>query len=595
MIAAENVGIPTVGLYIGWPGASLKNDQFLSFWNREPIADTVGNGDLVGVMRDILKAAKGPKYDDENSHAVVIGHSFGGLVLERVAIQLLSEQLKDTNMDAPSPADLFLLINEAGVATIARPFLLELQKKGVSYEDKQGNAYPLLLSMTTLGDVATEFAYPGGEFLSFNRRTPETYTPSDIFGQTSSLPYDLLTAAHMVALQSHQIVPFLTPAACKLPITLGDQLKQPIPKLPSYCMNPVCQNRLNVTPYWIMPLPQVFVPDHSSGLPRQPAGFDSLGSAPLFQSHAEQDPDHTDEGQGRLQSGDDGAPESRAATPEEGGAMTRRGALSALGASAVSSMQAFAGPPHPEELSKPYGWVAERIQKRTVYVRGSGRRVIVLLHEINGLSPGCVDFGVELASHGFKVYMPLLFGHVLQDSLILGSIESCWLGGFRCTSPGTEKDTKPVIWVRDFVASLDESADAIGVIGMCETGAYPLATMRRESNVKAVVLSQPALPISQERQRDVGISPEAMKEAKEERYSDPRLPFQGGTRSRLATDLEFLQNYFEGQLKPHPLDGPADFHQTWSHRLHAVLTGPFDGIREQARHEAIRFLESWVR
>src|SRR5579872_605189 len=45
----------------------------------------------------------------------------------------------------------------------------------------------------------------------------------------------------------------------------------------------------------------------------------------------------------------------------------------------------------------------------TVYVKGTGPAVL-LLHELNGLSPMCIDFAREIAANGFAVYMPLLFG-----------------------------------------------------------------------------------------------------------------------------------------------------------------------------------------
>src|SRR5262249_49673980 len=64
------------------------------------------------------------------------------------------------------------------------------------------------------------------------------------------------TAANMIALQNHQIVPYAAGAACDLRIDRGST--------PWYCMNAITPTPLNNTPYWIMQLPQVFVPDHST-------------------------------------------------------------------------------------------------------------------------------------------------------------------------------------------------------------------------------------------------------------------------------------------------------------------------------------------
>jgi hypothetical protein len=274
-IAAQQGDIPVIGVYMGWPGASLKGDQFLTFWSREPIADMVGQAaDFQEALKKVLQAAKGDSFDSpDGSIAVVIGHSFGGVVLEHAATSLLKEQLdkaraaaRDSRpMPVPSPADLFVLINEAGAASIARPFLLQLELGGARYKrgiEGEGRDYPLLLSMTSVGDIATKFGYPGGEFGSINRTATVNFTPPDVFGQTSSLPYNLLTAANMVALQSHAIVPLTAKnptcdPAINIPIRLSSTL--------SYCIQAVAPSaRLNHTPYWIMQLPQVFVPDHSS-------------------------------------------------------------------------------------------------------------------------------------------------------------------------------------------------------------------------------------------------------------------------------------------------------------------------------------------
>lgn len=274
-IAAQQSGIPVIGVYMGWPGASLKGDQFLSFWNREPIADAVGqSADFRDALKGVLQATKGESYDSpEHSIAIAIGHSFGGIVLEHAATELLDEQIakatpkpgdQERRADVTLPADLFVLINEAGAASIGLPFLKKLKLGEAEYTrvvEGQKRLCPLLLSMTSTGDVATKFAYPGGEFLSFNRPKTTPLSPTDTFGQSSTLPYNLLTAANMVALQSHHIVPLTGIKICDgsglIPIRLaGTQ---------SYCMEPLDTSlSRNKTPYWIMQLPQVFVPDHSS-------------------------------------------------------------------------------------------------------------------------------------------------------------------------------------------------------------------------------------------------------------------------------------------------------------------------------------------
>jgi pimeloyl-ACP methyl ester carboxylesterase len=258
-IAYRQCGTAVVGVYIGWPGASLKNDLFLSFWNREPIADTVGKStEWADTLAQILHAAKdGPNhnYDANDATAVVIGHSFGGIVLEHAATTLLHDQVIAKGDIEHLPADLFVLINEAGAAAIARPFIEELLDQKLVYYSPQRQPMPLLLSMTSVGDVATKIAYPGGEILSVNRTKTEDIKPPDQFGQKNTLIYNIVTAANMLPLQSHEIIPYDQNKPCNLQIPPGN---------PAYCMNALPPPTPNTTPYWIMQLPQIFVPDHSS-------------------------------------------------------------------------------------------------------------------------------------------------------------------------------------------------------------------------------------------------------------------------------------------------------------------------------------------
>jgi hypothetical protein len=175
-------------------------------------------------------------------------------VLEHAATALLDKQVFANGDLDHLPADLFILINEAGAAEIGRDFRDKLVTHNLAYVDKDKVAHPLLLSMTSVGDVATKIAYPGAEVLSFNRTKTQPITPTDEFGQTNTFTYNVVTAANMLPLQSHEIVPFDPKKTCTVPIP---------PVNPAYCMNPLSAVP-NTTPYWIMQMPQVFVPDHSA-------------------------------------------------------------------------------------------------------------------------------------------------------------------------------------------------------------------------------------------------------------------------------------------------------------------------------------------
>jgi dienelactone hydrolase len=248
--------------------------------------------------------------------------------------------------------------------------------------------------------------------------------------------------------------------------------------------------------------------------------------------------------------------------------------------------------PSLEDTDKPFGWLKGRFEGRPYYKRGTSARTVVLIHEINGLSPGCIDLGVQLADAGFTVFMPLLFGHPSQNSTILGGVESCVLGQFHCLADGAKSlNTVPVEWTRSFVKAIEKQDEirAIGVIGMCQSGAFPLAVMNKGSKVRGVVLSQPAIPFGKSRQKNVGIAKSTMRAAKESEIPILALRFNADTICT-ADRFEYLKHYFGSeQFQDHAFDCPG-FHHSMSHMLHAVLTGPCRTVREEARTQVIRFL-----
>ena len=123
---------------------------------------------------------------------------------------------------------------------------------------------------------------------------------------------------------------------------------------------------------------------------------------------------------------------------------------------------------------------------------------------------------------------------------------------------------------------------------MCQSGAFPLAAMERDSKVKGVVISQPALPLGEAHQGNVGISDTTMQMARDSGI--PILAFRfGADKICKAARFNFLKCYFKAQFDGHTFDCP-DFHFSVGHTLHAVLTGPCRDVREKARTKVIKFL-----
>ncbi|NIK58795.1 dienelactone hydrolase family protein [Kribbella shirazensis] len=144
------------------------------------------------------------------------------------------------------------------------------------------------------------------------------------------------------------------------------------------------------------------------------------------------------------------------------------------------------------------------------YEKGAGPGV-VLIPEIPGLTPEVAAFGEHLVSAGFTVVIPSPFGTPGRPETIgytLGVIARlCVSKEFRCFAANAERPiTKYLRAVATDLAARTPGR-GVGVIGMCFTGGFALATAV-EDVVTAPVLSQPStpFPVSAKLRRDPGLS-----------------------------------------------------------------------------------------
>ena len=115
---------------------------------------------------------------------------------------------------------------------------------------------------------------------------------------------------------------------------------------------------------------------------------------------------------------------------------------------------------------------------------------IILLHQLPGLSKETLDYA-ETLTPSFSVYVPLLFGNVNMNNLIYGFFlylfSPEWHSG----------ENKPIHkWVRQLTVDIEKKHPGkhMGVIGMCLTGALPLALLENTA-INSIVVSQPSLPL----------------------------------------------------------------------------------------------------
>ena len=271
----EYQDFPIVGVYLSWRGDLVPEAwpmrRQLSFGNREAEATRIPGASMTAALTKIMIETHRPPKGTNTStgHVIMVGHSFGGLVLERALSQAMTDYILrnfdrlaacSTGEDCPTVtdcpevldvrpaaaglktadcapgawADLVVFVNSAAAASEGKQMLDFLQQRQLSFQSKyqtdllgRTKERPLLVSISSLGDAATRFALPAGHGLSFlNRKVKGSWR--DYGNQVDSRPtpkpgepplpklavelptgqsaYYLSATAHMEALQSHLIV-----------------------------------------------------------------------------------------------------------------------------------------------------------------------------------------------------------------------------------------------------------------------------------------------------------------------------------------------------------------------------------------------------
>ena len=169
----------------------------------------------------------------------------------------------------------------------------------------------------------------------------------------------------------------------------------------------------------------------------------------------------------------------------------------------------------PAPTSTLEGWQAASFSSggltRDVYSKGSGPGV-VLLPEVPGMTPEVLALGDHLVGSGFTVAIPSLFG-VPGKSMSAGYFATtitrlCVASEMKAFAAGAERPVSQ--FLRALAADLNRRTPGpgVGVIGLCFTGGFALATAVDDA-VLAAVMSEPSVPfvIGRRRRKDLGLSP----------------------------------------------------------------------------------------
>jgi hypothetical protein len=271
---------PIVGVYVGWRGDLIPKywpvrRQF-SYFNREEAALRIPGASMTSALVEVATTAH---RDRPDAYVLMIGHSFGALVLERTLAQAMADYaLRVASNVSPKSgesdggwSDLVVFLNSAAAATEGKQMLDLLKNRTVFVvPDASGveRPRPLYLSISSLGDAATRFALPIGHGPSFLRhKTNGNFRPYTAANApqppvSAQSAYYTSTLAHMQALQSHVILEDGMCGPGNAAVTpFGSAFALPNRRSYQVCEKPA---RWNDTPYWAMQMPASIVRDHSS-------------------------------------------------------------------------------------------------------------------------------------------------------------------------------------------------------------------------------------------------------------------------------------------------------------------------------------------
>lgn len=272
----ESLPLPhVVAVYIGWRGRSAHQPfKAFTFYSRRKAAGRIASGPTVSeVLLDLINTAK----ENPDSKTIVIGHSFGAMLLEQAIAQILVGEVmtSDEGDTLEVPIDLVLLFNEAAPALLARQLVEVFARHRIKvYQvDYVGNRAerPLLISITSTADWATRFAYPignafGAAFRRFRKYGSEHCSP----GAASQKEYYKRTAGHVPALHTHIVTAKPLPKGAQpaegvhieFDADSGRRTVSFDGEKNNYTIRPSPRS-FNDTPYWIMQVPASMSNSHN--------------------------------------------------------------------------------------------------------------------------------------------------------------------------------------------------------------------------------------------------------------------------------------------------------------------------------------------
>ena len=186
---------PVLGIFVAWRGLTWYGwgIENATFWGRQEAAMRVAVGsprELLGRLREFRE--REIKEQRLEPILVIIGHSFGGLLIySAVAQSLIESAATQEGNIVPSFANLVLVINAAFAAARYLPIQDQVERRLFASDQP-----PVFLAVTAQNDRATGLAFPIGEFLPTLSESTRTWRERAAI---------LSTIGHMPAITTHTL------------------------------------------------------------------------------------------------------------------------------------------------------------------------------------------------------------------------------------------------------------------------------------------------------------------------------------------------------------------------------------------------------
>lgn len=177
-----NAARRVVGVYVGWRGESIpiRGVNLLTFWDRKSTAERVARGSVreffsrLDMFRDRVNPdpGQGEAKARQAVRLVVIGHSFGGLIVyESLSSDFLRASARHDGEASPGQCqrkfltrfgDLVIIVNPAFEGNRYEP----LKVAGERLRCLDGDQLPVVITVTSTADWATKAAFPAARFFN---------------------------------------------------------------------------------------------------------------------------------------------------------------------------------------------------------------------------------------------------------------------------------------------------------------------------------------------------------------------------------------------------------------------------------------------